>query len=96
MPAHNMKEMGLNIGDSFEHFSNAAQRLNIYTSQDYIDIMSRLLKYWKIDQITDLTGEAERARDYLMRLPMRMQRVLSRVKVPDIQYEYKWILPQTA
>lgn len=94
MPAHNMRELGINIGDSFLHFSNAAQRLNIYTSQDYINIMSRLLKYWKVDEIQDLTGEAERARDYLMKLPGRMQRVLSRVKVPDIQYEYKWILPQ--
>ncbi|MFT5834898.1 MAG: acyl-[acyl-carrier-protein] desaturase [Cognaticolwellia sp.] len=93
MPAHNLREMGLNIGDSFLHFSNAAQRLNIYTSQDYVDIMSKLLKDWKIDQITDLTGEAERARDYLMKLPGRMQRVLGRVTIPEIEYEYKWILP---
>lgn len=93
MPAHNLKEMGLNIGDSFLHFSNAAQRLNIYTSQDYIDIMQSLFKSWKIDEITDLTGEAEKARDYLMKLPERMQRVLGRVSVPEIEYEYKWILP---
>ena len=94
MPAHNLRELGLSIGQSFEHFSNAAQRLNIYTSQDYIDIMNRLIKYWKIEHITDLTGEAKKAQDYLMKLPDRMQRVLSRVKVPDVQYEYKWILPQ--
>jgi acyl-[acyl-carrier-protein] desaturase len=93
MPAHNLREMGLNIGDSFLHFSNAAQRLNIYTSQDYIDIMQTLFKSWKIDEITDLTGEAEKARDYLMKLPGRMQRVLGRVTVPEIEYEYKWILP---
>jgi acyl-[acyl-carrier-protein] desaturase len=93
MPAHNLREMGLNIGESFLHFSNAAQRLNIYTSQDYIDIMQTLFKSWKIDQITDLTGEAEKARDYLMKLPERMQRVLGRITVPEIEYEYKWILP---
>jgi hypothetical protein len=29
----------------------------------------------------------------LMKLPGRMQRVLGRVTVPEIEYEYKWILP---
>jgi acyl-[acyl-carrier-protein] desaturase len=93
MPAHNLKEMGLKMGDSFEHFSNAAQRLGIYTSKDYIDIMENLIKSWNIDQIVDLKADGRKAQDYLMKLPDRMRRVLGRVQVPEIEYEYKWILP---
>ena len=93
MPAHNLKEMGLKMGDSFEHFSNAAQRLGIYTSKDYIDIMENLIKSWKIDEIVDLQADGRKAQDYLMKLPDRMRRVLGRVQVPEIEYEYKWILP---
>lgn len=91
MPAHFLQESGGRTGELFTHFSNAAQRTMVYTTQDYIDIMRSLLKEWKIDQITDLTDRAERARDYVMMLPDRLQRLSERLKVPEKQYVFKWV-----
>jgi len=91
MPAHNLREVGVNIGESFVHFSNAAQRIGVYTSEDYINILQRLLDFWKVGEITDLNDEAKKARDYLMALPNRMTRVISRLKVPEHEYKFSWI-----
>jgi acyl-[acyl-carrier-protein] desaturase len=56
------------ISTAFEQFSDSAQRIGVYTAADYIDIMQKLMR-WEIDKITGLTDEAEKARDYLMKLP---------------------------
>jgi acyl-[acyl-carrier-protein] desaturase len=37
----------------------------------------------EIDKITGLTDEAEKARDYLMKLPARMTRVSERMTIPQ-------------
>jgi len=91
MPAHNLRELGVNIGESYVHFSNAAQRIGVYTSEDYIKILERLLEFWSIGDIVELQDEAERARDYLMALPGRMSRIISRLKVPQHDYKFSWI-----
>lgn len=91
MPAHFIKETGGVIGELFKHFSDAAQRKMVYTSQDYIDIMQSLLNDWNIDKITGLTDAAEKGRDYLMALPARLERISQRIVVPEKQYEFKWV-----
>jgi acyl-[acyl-carrier-protein] desaturase len=42
----------------------------VFTANDYVEIMQKLSK-WEIDKISGLTDEAEKARDYLMKLPAR-------------------------
>ncbi|MGK7395760.1 MAG: acyl-ACP desaturase [Candidatus Cyclobacteriaceae bacterium M3_2C_046] len=91
MPAHLLRESGGKIGDLFTHFSDAAQRVMVYTTHDYIDILKSLLDQWQIDKVTELNDAAEKARDYLMALPDRLQRLSERVKVPEKQYEFKWV-----
>ncbi len=91
MPAHFVRESGQKIGELFAHFSDAAQRLGVYTSHDYVDIMQRLLKDWEIDKIGDLNDQAERARDYLMALPDRLTRIADRIRIPDKAYSFRWI-----
>ena len=92
MPAHLMRESGQNLGcDLFEHFSAAAQRLQVYTTQDYIDILRSLLDKWDISNVTGLNDVGEKARDYLMALPNRLQRVSERIKIPEKEYEFSWI-----
>ncbi|TYP76193.1 acyl-ACP desaturase [Aquimarina intermedia] len=93
MPAVFLRESGNAIGTAFEEFSNAAQRLGVYTSQDYIDIMQRLIDKWEIDKLGGLTDEAEKARDYVMRLPARMQRISERLVIPEEEFEFKWVKP---
>lgn len=91
MPAHLMRESGQKAGELWEHFSDAAQRCMVYTAQDYIDILKDLLVDWKIDGITGLNESAEKARDYLMKLPSRLQRITDRISTPDREYNFKWV-----
>jgi len=91
MPAIFLRESGGKIGTAFEEFSNTAQKIGVYTASDYVDILNKLINKWEIDKITNLTDEAEKARDYLMKLPSRMIRVAERMVVPDNNYKFKWV-----
>jgi len=91
MPAQFIRESGQGIAEAFENFSNAAQRLGVYTTFDYIDILQKLNDYWEIDKFTSLTDEAEKARDYLMALPDRMSRIANRIAIPQDQHQFKWV-----
>lgn len=91
MPAHFLRESGEKIGDVFTYFSDAAQRAKVYTSNDYIDILKSLLKDWDIANITGINDKAEKARDYLMALPDRLQRISERIAIPQFQHEFKWL-----
>jgi acyl-[acyl-carrier-protein] desaturase len=91
MPAHMLRELGVNIGQSFGHFTNAAQRIGVYTSSDYTDILEDLLMEWKIESMTGLNEASEKARDYVMALPNRLRRVADRMRVPELEYKFRWI-----
>lgn len=93
MPAHFLRESGQKISSAFEHFSNAAQRMGVYTASDYVDIMQKLIDKWQIDKLSGLTDEAERARDFLMKLPSRMANISERLTVPVDSYIFKWVQP---
>ncbi|MBP1614149.1 MAG: desA1 [Bacteroidetes bacterium] len=93
MPAHFLRESGQKISSAFEQFSNSAQRIGVYTTTDYVDIMQKLINKWKIDKIQNLTDEAERARDYLMKLPARMAKISERLIIPPEPYIFKWVIP---
>ncbi len=91
MPAHFMRQSGDKVGELWSHFSDAAQRTQVYTAQDYIDILKSLINDWKIEDMGDLSDVGEKARDYLVALPDRLQRVTDRMKEPEKEYEFKWI-----
>lgn len=93
MPAMHLRESFGKKGELFDQFSAVAQDIGIYTGFDYVDILRKLNKMWSIDQITGLTAEAEKARDYLMKLPDRMQRVTERMKIPPVDMNFKWLNP---
>jgi len=93
MPAGFLRESGNKISTAFEEFSNTAQRIGVYTTKDYVDILEKLIKRWEIDKITSLTDEAEKARDYLMRLPARLMRLTERITIPENSFQFKWVEP---
>lgn len=93
MPAGFLRESGDKISSAFEQFSDAAQRIGVYTATDYVDILAKLNVKWEIDKITNLTDEAEKARDYLMKLPARMTRVAERMVIPVEEQVFKWVTP---
>ena len=93
MPAQFLRESGGVISSAFENFSDSAQRIGVYTSADYVDIMEELNEKWQIDKIVNLTDEAEKARDFLLKLPARMTRVSERLVIPEQSYIFKWVNP---
>ena len=95
MPAHFLREAGQTKGNLFEPYSDAAQRIGVYTAQDYVDIMKKLIDIWDLENISGLTDEAEKARDYILKFPARMERISSRIIIPDESYNFKWLIPAT-
>lgn len=93
MPAHHLRHSFEAKGSLFDDFSTVAQRVGVYTGFDYVDIIKKLNVAWEIDKITGLTPEAEKARDYLMKLPERMYRITERIIVPDTKFKFKWMNP---
>ncbi len=93
MPAVFLRESGEKIGTAFEEFSNSAQKLGVYTANDYVEIMQKLLDKWSIDKVSGLTDEAEKARDYLMKLPGRMAKISERLVLPEETKIFKWVQP---
>jgi acyl-[acyl-carrier-protein] desaturase len=92
MPAHFMRQQGEKIGQSWTHFSDAAQRLGVYTSMDYANILDSLIKEWNIGNICKLTDVAEKGRDYLMTLPERFKKISERVSIKaPLDYKFNWI-----
>ncbi|MDO6389714.1 acyl-ACP desaturase [Pontibacter sp. BT731] len=91
MPAHYMRELGVDMGKTFGHFTDAAQRINVYTALDYTDILSDLVKEWKLETVSGLNDAGERARDYITALPDRLKRVAERMKSPQLEYKFRWI-----
>ncbi|WP_299284620.1 acyl-ACP desaturase [uncultured Mucilaginibacter sp.] len=91
MPAHFLREMGLMAGQTYGHFTDAAQRLGIYTAVDYVEIMKQLLVDWQIEGQRDLNEAGEKARDYLLKLPDRLLKIADRMKNPGLEYKFSWI-----
>ena len=91
MPAHFLREVGLRVGQTFGHFTDAAQRLGIYTAMDYVDIMKELIEEWHIESAIDLNEAGEKARDYITNLPSRLIRVAELMKNPMLEYKFSWI-----
>lgn len=93
MPAHFLRESGQKISSAFEQFSDSAQRIGVYTATDYVEILQKLIDKWEIDKISNLTDEAEKAREYLMKLPARMARISERIVIPKESHIFKWVEP---
>ncbi|MCH3881191.1 MULTISPECIES: acyl-ACP desaturase [Tenacibaculum] len=93
MPALHLRHSHEAKGTLFDDFSAVAQRIGVYTGFDYVDIIKKLNTAWEIDKISNLTPEAEKARDWLMKLPDRMYRITERIIIPDTKFQFKWMNP---
>ena len=91
MPAHFLREMGMMMGQTYGHFTDAAQRLGIYTAVDYVDIMKQLIVDWQIESRLELNEAGEKARDYIMKLPDRLIKIADRMQNPGLEYKFSWI-----
>lgn len=62
----------------YENFSEVAQRTGVYTAMDYADIIEHLVKRWDLEHLEGISGDAEKERDYLCRLPDRYRKLAER------------------
>ena len=76
MPAEQMTD-GVNP-NLYLDFSEVAQRTGVYTALDYADIIEHLVKRWDLENLEGISGEAEKERDYLCRLPDRYRKLAER------------------
>ena len=64
----------------------------IPVSYTHLDVYKRqLLNDWKIEHISGLNEQAQKAQEYLMKLPGRLQKITDRIATPDLQYQFKWV-----
>ncbi len=91
MPAHFLRETGQQIAGLWGHFTDAAQRIGVYTAIDYANILKDLNQDWNLEHIPNLNEAGEKARDYLMKLPARLERIAERMSNPSKEYQFKWI-----
>jgi acyl-[acyl-carrier-protein] desaturase len=83
--------------DLFEHFSSVAQRMGVYTVDDYGQIISHLLDKWRVAGRA-LTGAAAQAQDYLCRQADRYTKLAERVRktlVTQPTIEFAWLNNRT-
>jgi acyl-[acyl-carrier-protein] desaturase len=62
----------------YENFSEVAQRTGVYTAMDYADIIEHLVQRWDLEHLEGISGDAEKERDYLCRLPDRYRKLAER------------------
>ncbi|XP_010905205.1 stearoyl-[acyl-carrier-protein] 9-desaturase, chloroplastic-like [Elaeis guineensis] len=78
MPAHLMYDG--HDDNLFEHFSAVAQRLRVYTAKDYADILDFLVRRWNVEKLAGLSGEGNRAQDFVCTLASRIRRLEERAQ----------------
>ncbi|KAK6930467.1 Fatty acid desaturase, type 2 [Dillenia turbinata] len=92
MPAHLMYDG--RDDNLFENFSAVAQRLGVYTAKDYADILEFLVGRWQVEKLTGLSGEGQKAQEYVCGLPARIRRLEERAQARAKQATIKpfsWI-----
>jgi acyl-[acyl-carrier-protein] desaturase len=65
----------------FTRFSVVTQKMGIYTTLDYANIINHLTDLWKIASLTGLKDYAAKAQEYLCTLGDRYRRIAERVTV---------------
>lgn len=79
----------------FEHYASVAQRLNVYTAKDYVDILEFFVERWKVEKLTGLSSEGRKAQDYVCGLSQRLRKLEERVQEKATQettIPFSWIL----
>ncbi len=83
----------------FDQFTAVAQRLGVYTTRDYAQIIEHLVAYWKIPSLAALSDEAAQAQEYLCGLAphyLRLAQKLEHRLATQPQAPCRWIIDRVA
>ncbi|MCD7452087.1 Stearoyl-[Datura stramonium] len=90
MPVHLMydgKDSNL-----YEHFSAVSQRLGVYTTRDYAEIIEFFITRWKLEKLEGLIGEASCAQDFVCGFPLKVRKLEARArKLEPRRVKFSWI-----
>jgi acyl-[acyl-carrier-protein] desaturase len=89
MPSIAMGE-GSKKPNIFADFSAITQKIGIYTSLDYANIIDHLVTLWKVETLTGLQDGMAKAQDYLCNLSARYKKIAERMKLPE-DVELHWL-----
>ena len=84
-------EPGTQYSYSSDGYAVLGSIIEKVTSLDYTHILESLIQEWDIANISNLSGKAEKARDYLMGLPERFKRISERGLKAPVEYQFNWI-----
>jgi acyl-[acyl-carrier-protein] desaturase len=78
--------------DLFDHFAAVAQRLGVYTVDDYASIVEHLVSTWDVAHRA-LSGKAARMQEYLCKHAERCRQVAAQVAdgAPPAKVAFSWI-----
>jgi acyl-[acyl-carrier-protein] desaturase len=62
------------------NYASITQRIGVYTSHDYANIIDHLVKFWGIDKLNGLSGEGNKAQDFLSSLSKRYFKLAERLQ----------------
>ena len=99
MPAMNLRETGAAAGTTFKTFEALAQRIKVYTGLDYLEILESLVEFWEISDLKGLGNEAQKAQEYICKLPGRYRKLLTRARIPtaeELPPTFRWLTPSLA
>ena len=88
MPA-NLMDVGTE-NKNYLNYTNITQKIGVYTSHDYASIIDHLVKFWGIDKLIGLSGEGNKAQDYLSTLSDRYTTLAERMHAPT-EAELIWL-----
>ncbi len=77
MPAQKMTD---GTHDLFAQHVLICQRMKIYTTRDYAEVIKSLIEFWNISNLTNLTSEGAEAQEFLCGLPEKYDRRSDRME----------------
>ncbi|XP_015159096.1 stearoyl-[acyl-carrier-protein] 9-desaturase 6, chloroplastic-like [Solanum tuberosum] len=76
----------------FENYSAVSQRLGVYTTRDYAEIVEFFITRWKLEKLEGLTGETRSAQDFVCKFPLTVRKLENRAKkVEPRRVKFSWI-----
>ncbi|XP_055818737.1 stearoyl-[acyl-carrier-protein] 9-desaturase 6, chloroplastic-like [Solanum dulcamara] len=76
----------------FDNFSAVSQRLGVYTTRDYAEIVEFFVTRWKLEKLQGLTGEARSAQDFVCTFPVKVRKLENLIKkVEPRRVKFSWI-----
>lgn len=74
----------------FQKYSIVAQKVGVYTTKDYADIIHDLVSHWNLENIQGLSDVAAKAQDYLCTLSERYHKLADRLSYSGKE-KFSWV-----